>query len=234
MSDGAWSVLPHDPIEELSENLWRVVGDLPKMKLRRQMVVAREADRRLLIHNGVCADAATMARLEAWGTPTWLVVPNGWHRLDAAAWKARFPSLEVLCPLGARAKVEEVVGVDATYASFEPTASLELFHLRGVGDGEGVLKVRSGDEVTLVFNDVIFNQPHLPGVFGALYRLFGQSGKPKVTYIAKKLLVKQRKLLAAHLRQLADTPDLVRLIPAHIDPIEGDVPAALRELATQL
>ena len=233
MSD-AWSVLPHDPVEELSENLWRVVGDLPKMKLRRQMVVARESDGRLLIHNGLCVGDATLARLEAWGTPTWLVVPNGWHRLDAARWKARFPALQVLCPLGARTKVEEQVVVDATYASFEPTASLELLHLRGVDNREGVLKVRSASGTTLVFNDVIFNQPHLPGVFGTLYRLLGQSGKPKVTYIAKKLLVKQRKHLAAHLEQLAEIPDLVRLVPAHIDPITGDVAGALRQLATQL
>ncbi|MEM1415735.1 MAG: hypothetical protein AAGH15_12585 [Myxococcota bacterium] len=232
--DTEWRVLAHEPLEALAENLWRVVGDLPKMKLRRQMLVARAADGRLLIHNGVCVDEATLAELEAWGRPTWLVVPNAFHRLDAAAWKARFPELELVCPMGARAKVSEVVHVDETYASFEPTETLRLLHLRGVQNAEGVLEVRSEGGVTLVFNDAIFNQPHLPGLFGALYRVMGQSGKPKITMIAKRLLVKDRKALAAHLRQLADTPDLVRAVPAHIEPIEGDVGAVLRELADGL
>ncbi|MEO0324209.1 MAG: hypothetical protein AAF447_14710 [Myxococcota bacterium] len=229
-----WNVLPHEREEMLADNLWRVVGDLPGGKIRRQMVVARAGDGRLLLHNAICCDDALLARLEAWGEPCWLVVPGGWHRLDAKAWKARYPALQVLCPLGARARVEEAVPVDASYASFEPTDALELRHLRGVGNAEGVLLVRSPSGMTLVFNDVLFHQPHVSGAVGFLYRLLGQTGKPRVPHMAKRLIVDDRKALATHLRQLADTPQLVRALPAHIDPIEGDVSAALRAVADTL
>lgn len=30
-----WTVLPHDPIRELSENLWTCEGAIPRMALRR-------------------------------------------------------------------------------------------------------------------------------------------------------------------------------------------------------
>ena len=45
-----------------------------------------------------------------------LVVPNGFHRLDAKVMKDRYPALRVFCPAGGRKKVEQVVKVDGTYA----------------------------------------------------------------------------------------------------------------------
>ena len=51
---------------------------------------------------------AGMEQLEEIGTPTVLVVPNAYHRSDAALYKQRFPELEVLCPAAALEKVSEV------------------------------------------------------------------------------------------------------------------------------
>jgi hypothetical protein len=229
-----WSVLPHEPIEELTENVWRVEGTLPKMALHRHMILVKSADGRLLIHSGIALGDEEMARIEAWGTPTWLVVPNGWHRTDARRYKDRYSDLLVVCPRGARKKVEEVVPVDLTYDQFDPDGGLKLTHLRGLNDGEGVLEVRSRDGVTLVFNDALFNQPHLPGAFGFVYKLLGQSGRPKVTLIARLAMVKDKKAYAAHLHELADTPDLVRVIPGHITPIVSDAAATLHRVADEL
>ncbi|HZH03491.1 MAG TPA: hypothetical protein VEY30_06880 [Myxococcaceae bacterium] len=63
-----WTVLKHDPIEKLAENLWRVKGALPGMSLKRNMVVARLSSGGLVIHNGIALDEASMRELEAWGT----------------------------------------------------------------------------------------------------------------------------------------------------------------------
>ena len=229
-----WTPLPHDPVEELADGLLRVVGDLPRMALRRQMIVAKSRDGRLLVHNGIALEEEGMARLEALGEPTWLVVPNGWHRLDAARYRARYPEITVVCPRGARRKVEAVVPVDLTYDAFEPTETLRLLHLRGLKEREGVLEVRGSDGVTLVLNDALFNQPHLPGLFGTVYRWLGQSGRPKVTAIARLTLVADRRAYADHLRELADTPDLVRVIPGHIEPIVDDPAGTLRSVADAL
>src|SRR5690349_19124776 len=115
-----WKVLEHSPIEELATNLWRVEGSLPGMPLRRVMTLVKREDGDLVVHNAIAVDDASLARIEAWGRPRWLIVPNGWHRLDAPAWKARFPDLRVLTPAGSRKKVEEVIHVDGGYEDFAP------------------------------------------------------------------------------------------------------------------
>ncbi len=227
-------ILPHGPIELLADNLWRVVGDLPNMPLKRHMIVARADDGRLLLHNGIWMEPAAMAELEALGRPTWLVVPSGFHRLDAPRYKAAYPEIEVLCPRGARRRVAQKVPVDGTYDEAGVPDGLELIHLRGLKGIEGVLRVRSPDGVSLVFNDALFNQPHLPGLFGWIYRMLGSTGRPKVTLIGRLVLVKDKRAYADHLRELASDPELVRVIPGHIEPITQDAPAALRAVADEL
>ena len=39
-----------------------------------------------------------MHRLDALGTPRFLIVPSAIHRIDAQPWKARYPDLEVVAP----------------------------------------------------------------------------------------------------------------------------------------
>src|SRR6266542_7018228 len=57
-----WTVLAHDPIEKLAENLWRVRGSLPRMTLKRVMTVARLDDGRLVVHSpaGGVGDAGVL------------------------------------------------------------------------------------------------------------------------------------------------------------------------------
>ena len=229
-----WSVLPNQGIERWEENLWRVRGALPKMALERQMLVARSPDGRLVIHNGIALDEPDMAALEAWGEPSVLIVPNGFHRLDAARYGRRYPNIRIHCPKGARRAVEKVVAVDGTYDELPSMDGIQLEHLRGVAKVEGVMRVRSERGVTLVFNDCLFNQPHLPGLFGLIYRALGQSGAPKVTAISRTFLVKSKAEYADHLRELAATPDLIRFVPGHIDPVTEDPAGALRRVADDL
>src|SRR5690606_38404699 len=79
----------HGPLERLEDNLWRVEGALPNMALRRVMTVVRMADGRLVIHSAIALPDELMAQIEAWGRPSYLLVPNAYHRLDAPAYKAR-------------------------------------------------------------------------------------------------------------------------------------------------
>lgn len=229
-----WTPLPHGPVERLADNLLRVEGSLPDMPLRRVMTVARLGDGRLLCHNAIALDEQGLRAVEALGAPALLLVPNGWHRLDARAWKARYPSLRVYCPAGARKRVEQVVAVDGSYDDVPADAAVRARHLEGVGRGEGVLEVRSPDGVTLVLNDIVFNQPHLPGFFGLVYRLLGSSGGPKVTRFARWFMVKDRAALRADLERLAATPDLRRVIVSHVVPIVERPAEVLREVAATL
>jgi hypothetical protein len=53
-----------------------------------------------------------MERIEALGEPAFLIIPGGFHRLDARPYKARFPKARVVSPSGARDAVSEAVPVD--------------------------------------------------------------------------------------------------------------------------
>src|SRR5438067_4772263 len=150
MMEAPWKVLPHGPIEALGERLRVVEGALPGMPLKRIMSVVRLDDGGLLIHSAVALNPAVMAELEAWGAPAILLVPNPWHRLDAPAFKRRYPALRVYCPPGARRRVEKALAVDGTYAELPPTAPVTVRPLDGVGEREGYLELRQSDGVTLI------------------------------------------------------------------------------------
>jgi hypothetical protein len=83
-------------------------------------------------------------------------------------------------------------------------------------------------------NDIVFNQPHLPGFFGWTYRLLGSSGGPKVTRVAKLVLVRDHAALRAHLLRLAGTPDLRRVIVMHGVTVRSGAPEMLRAVAGTL
>jgi len=229
-----WTVLDHDPLQELSPSVWRVEGALPGMPLRRVMTLVRLPDNDLIIHNGIAVNDATREKIESWGQPRWLLVPNGWHRLDAPAFRARYPGVKLLCPSGSRRRVAQVVAVDGTYDEFPGSDAARLETLDGLKRREGVLIARDSDGTTLVFNDVIFNQPHLPGLFGGIYKMLGQSGAPKITFISKRFLIADKRRFADHLRRLAEEPDLRRIIVSHIDVIEDGPADVLRKLAAGL
>lgn len=230
-----WKVLPHRAIEVVAENLWRVEGKLEGMPLKRVMTIARRSDGELVIHNAMALDDASMARIEAWGRVAWIIVPNGFHRLDARVFKDRYPSARVLCPRGGRRKVEEVVPVEGAYEHFTPDPDVAFETLDGVADQEGVMIVRSLDGLTLVFNDAVFNMPHGRGFTGWVFRHVTQStGGPRVSRIFKFFVLKDRKAFHAHLLRLAELPALQRMIVSHHIMIHDDAAGALRLAASTL
>ncbi len=230
-----WKVLPHRPIEHLADNLWRVEGGLENMPLKRVMTVARRQDGGLVIHNAIALDDAAMATLDAWGPVSALLVPNGYHRLDVKIFKQRYPAARVYCPRGATKKVEEVVPVDGSYSDFPGDDTVELQTLAGIKEQEGVMIVRSTDGVTLVFNDTIFNMPHVRGFAGWIIRNITQStGGPRVTRLFRLAVLKDKQALRADLERLADTPELRRMIVSHHRMVEGDAASAIRDAAATL
>lgn len=231
-----WTVLDHGPIEELADNLWRVEGAVPRMSLRRNMVIARQGDGRLVIHNGMALGDQAMQRIESWGTPAFLLVPNAFHRLDAPAYKKRYPDLRVLTPAGARQAVEQVVAVDGSYDDFPLDPAVRLETLEGLRGREGAMIVRSADGVTIVLNDVVMNMDRKRDLLGFLFTtLLGSAPGPRVSRLSRMALVGDRKAFRAQLEALAATPELTRLVVAHEKVAHGpEAAAALRQAATFL
>jgi hypothetical protein len=223
-----WKVLPHRPLAQLADRVWRVEGDLANMPLKRVMTIARRDDGKLVVHNGICVDDATLAAITALGEIALIVVPSAYHRIDAPAYHARFPQAHVTCPPAARAKVERVVPVTATYDQLPRDPHVELVTLDGVRDREGAMIVR-GDDTTLVLNDIVFNMPHVPGAKGFVLRALGSSGGPRVSRIARLSLVADRRALRAQLERLADLPNLRRIVVSHHEVIDREPARVLRE-----
>ncbi|HEX3777390.1 MAG TPA: hypothetical protein VHV51_23120, partial [Polyangiaceae bacterium] len=115
-----WTVLPHGTLSRLDDNLLSVTGDLhmPVGDVPRRMTVARTKSGKLVIYSAIALDEGEMRALEDFGAPSFLIVPNDIHRMDAKIWKNRYPELTVIAPAGVRKKVEEVVAVDRTAIDF--------------------------------------------------------------------------------------------------------------------
>ena len=92
-----WKVLPHGRLTRVEDNVLTVVGEVPMplASIPRRMTVVRLGDVRLVIFNAVALDEEEMRVLEEFGTPAFLIVPNGHHRLDAKIWKNRYPQLTI-------------------------------------------------------------------------------------------------------------------------------------------
>lgn len=231
-----WTVLAHEPIARLEENLWAVAGSLPRGGMNRRMSIVRLSDGRLVFHNAVPLEEPAMRDVEAFGRPAVLLVPNGLHRLDLHAWKRRYPQLAVICPRPARDRVARVVPVDGGWDALPRDPALEAVPLEGSKTGEAALVARSegGGRASLLFGDTVMNIPHRGGAEGLLLRLLGSSGEAKVTRIARLLTVIDRAALASALDRLAATPGLVRLVPSHGELVTEDAPAVLRRVAAGL
>jgi hypothetical protein len=221
MTSPEWRVLENGPLEKLEDNLWEVEGSVPGMPLKRRMTVVRLGDGSLCVHNAICLEEPVQRELEAWGPVRFVVVPNGWHRIDAPAYAARYPDAKILCPDPARKAVSKKVRVDGNLSLLPSDPSLTHVALEGSSIGEHVLTVRSGRRTSLVFNDTLFNLPKLSGFKGFVYGLMGSTGAPKVTPLMRAVSVRDRAALRRHLETLADTPGLERVIPGHGFVAEG-------------
>lgn len=232
-----WRIHPHGAIRALEDNLWTVSGHIPglPMPLRRTMTVVRLTDGRLVVHSAIALAHTSLAQLESWGEPAFIVVPSGYHRIDAPAYKKRYPKALVVCPPKSRGRVQKAVAVDGGYDLLPDDPALEAVHLDGTS--EGVLIAKSGAEharATLIFNDVFFNQEPLPGLAGRIYGLLGSTGGPKVPPVARWFLVQDRAALRSHLELLARRPGLVRLVPGHGEPIDVWPSKVLSKVAAAL
>jgi hypothetical protein len=229
-----WIVPDHKPIEKFDDRVWRVEAPIEGKPLSRVMTIARRADDRLVLHSVIPLGDEAMAEIEAWGEPAFLVVPNAYHRLDAPAYKERYPHMEVLCPPGAVDAVGKAVEVDGVYEEFSDDEHVRLETLAGVDLAEGVMRV-DGDGTTLVFNDAIFNMPHVGGFQGFMLRyLTASSGGPRISRLTRWLLVDEASALAEELERYAEIEDLRRIIVSHHEVIDEDPSQVLRELADSL
>jgi Domain of unknown function (DUF4336) len=230
-----WRVAKHGPLTEVASGLWTVDAELDLLPIGRRMTVMRVADGGLAVHSAVACDDATMAAIDALGPVRYLIVPSGYHRLDAPRFAARYPEAKVVAMPASHGRVGERVKVAGDYALLPVGGPLSFEPLVGL-PAEAVFIHRGDDgRETLVFNDGLMNLPNkLPGFKGWVVKAIGSTGGPKVTRTAQLGLVKDRAAYADHLRRLAARPQLARIVPGHGAVILDGAAAALTTAADRL
>jgi hypothetical protein len=232
-----WIVQPHDALLKLADGVWSVAGTIamPLGRFPRRMTVVVLASGELAVWSAIPLDEDQMARLEALGPVGFLIVPNAGHRLDVAAWKARYPQAKVIAPPGGREAVAEAAPVDATDNILgDPTVALE--RVQGMSADEFAMIIARPDGTTLVLNDVLASVRH-PSGLGAqvMARLFGFGvDRPRVSRLVRRRYVADSGAVARQLRGWAALPDLRRVVMSHVDVIDEDPAAALRRAAGDL
>ena len=186
-------------LRQLHSDLW--ISDSPLrffgLEIGTRMTVVRLSGGRLAIYSAIALEEGEMAKLEALGKPSYLIVPSAIHRLDVKGYCERYPELVVLAPRGSRGKVGEVVPVDASYGNLEDPR-VELVTVAGTDESEFAMIVRTETGRTLVVNDLIFNLPRVPGLAGLGLRLLGFSpGAPSMPKLVMKRLVHDRSAVRA-------------------------------------
>ena len=231
-----WNVLPHGKLSAIDEGILTVVGQIrmPLMNLPRRMTVVRLNDSRLVVWSAIALDEQEMATFEAFGRPAFLIVPNDHHRLDARAWKDRYPQMQVVAPEGSRAKVEEVVPVDTTAPDFG-NSRVEFVTVAGTRDQEAALIVRTPNGTTLVLNDLVGNIRSDSSIGNSLLRFAGFAGNTaQIPRVVKLALVRDANALRGQLSRWGEMQSLKRIVVSHGDPIETNPQQTLRDLAGSL
>ena len=231
-----WKVLPHGSLAEIDDGLLTVTGELsmPLVDVQRRMTVVRLNDGRLVVFSAISLHEDEMRALDDYGRPAFLIVPNAHHRIDAPAWKQRYPAIVVVAPAAARAKVEEAVPVDTVAPDFGD-ADVEFVAVPGTQGHEAALVVRRRAGTTLVLNDLVGNIRGESGFGGWLLRMMGLAGdEPHIPVTTRLGLVKDKDALRAQLLAWAEIGSLRRILVSHGVPIEDEPAEVLRGLAATL
>jgi hypothetical protein len=231
-----WKVHPHGELAEVEDNILTVTGtiSMPAGRLPRRMTVVRTRAGQLVIFSAMSLTEDQMAVLESYGEPTYMIIPNDHHRLDARSWKERYPAIRVIAPAGAREKVEKVVLVDSTFGDFgDPT--VRFVPVSGTAEKEAALEVHGENGTTLILNDLVGNIRNASGFSGWLLRLMGFAGdEPHIPLPVRRAVIESKGQVREQLLTWSAMSSLRRILVSHGEPIEDDPRNALRRLAQSI
>lgn len=228
-------VFPHSELRQLAPDLWVVQGEFPAARLPRNMIVYRYDEDRLLLHSVVALDEKSMLTLESLGKPSIMVIPHWDHWAHIAAFKRRYPDIDVVCPQASRARLEPRLHIEHLCERYFPCHGMRFHTPPGIEPVEGILELPlAGGQAALVMNDLITNVPHQSGFYGMLLRLTGSTGRPRVIPVVRRSLKVKRQILKEYLIELSRRNDISVLATSHGDCLVSCISETLRAVAADL
>jgi len=228
-----WIVTKHNPIQKIDDNLWAVEGNVPGVPIRRRMCIVKMVDGSLLFFHAIPLDDKTLEEVKSLGRPAYLVVGHHQHAIDAHAFREKL-GLKAYGPKACEAKLRERVELAGTLENFPADAMVSVESVPGTKHGEVLVIVKSGSgqRVSLLFSDVIQNNPKEST--NLLFRILGFAGGPKVPWVFRRLFIKDKAALKSALQKWAELPALHRLVPFHGTVVDVGASSTLAAAAATL
>ena len=226
-----WIVTKHGPLQKIDDNLWAVEGKVPGVPLQRRMVIARKGDGSLVFFHAIPLDDKTLEEVRALGKPTYLVLGHHQHAIDAHAFQQKL-GLQAYGPKACEAELRKRVELAGTLETFPSDSAVTVESVPGTKLGETVMTVRSNGRTSLMFSDVIQNNPKESTALP--FRMMGFGGGPKVVWVFRKLFIKDRTALKSAFEKWAALPGVHRIVPFHGTIVESGAANALGEAARSL
>ena len=226
-----WIVTKHGPLQKIDDNLWAIEGDVPGVPLKRRMSIVRMADGSLTFFHAIPLDDATLQEVKSLGRPAYLVLGHHQHAIDAHAFQQKL-GLLAYGPKACEDMLRNRIELSGTLETFPADANISVESVPGTKLCETMVTVKSGERTSLLFSDVIQNNPKETTALP--FRLMGFAGGPKVPWVFRKLFIKDRGELKAALSKWSADPGLKRLVPFHGTIVENNAARALADASAAL
>lgn len=220
-------------LTRLSENLW-VAGVSQKVigfEFGTRMTVMRLAGGELLLHSPVAIDEGLGAELESLGEVKYIVAPNRFHHLHIDVCSVYFPGAELWAAPGLPEKRKDLEfdGVIDSLTTFGGGSQVEHFLFEGMPLLNEVVFYHPASK-TLIVSDLLFNFPKdLSLKFRLLLKLFGIYGKPNLSFLERKVLLRDKDKARESAKRVLSL-DFDRVVLAHRDII----PTGGREIVAEV
>lgn len=214
------------PLEEhVADRLWSA-HRVTRNGFELRCLIARLADGSTLVASPLpTMDDATCAAIEAIGPPTVVLASNHFHTLGVAPFRARYPTMRVICADGARARLEKKTGLEyADLGSLALPDGLEVVAPPGLKGGETWLIATGGGQRVWGVCDAFFNLPaHPRGAFGLVTRLGGSAPGLRISRLFKLAGVADKAAWRDWLLARIEAAPPTAIVPAHGRVWAGDV-----------
>jgi hypothetical protein len=222
-------------LKSLGPDLFALDGEVrvPGLTLPARMTIVRLADGSVALHSPLAIDEAVAAAIDALGPVRFLIAPNQYHHLFAGPSKQRYPDAKLLGAEGLADKRPDLPWDGALPAAGDPfgDGTVEVRRIDGMPKMNEVAFFHRPSRA-LIVTDLLFNVVTSPywTTRAALRLISGVYGRCGVSNLVKRE-VKDRAAASMSVRALLAW-EPARLVMAHGEPMDADVPAVLaRELA---